>query len=240
MKPKDYPCEVLEEKINSTNVSIIGVSHDPDFMLEHESFFKEKISQSDAILLEHEPYFKDGFFNEIGRIAYSQGKRVYNADPMSKATGRLDKIQGVLGFGLALSAGMLGELYALPVGLYFFLGSLGGTVLRYMSAGFLAMKKSTVPDPKNYYDILLYGETDYRNVMIAEGIDKISSEIKDVKKLACMHGAAHTRPIKAYLKNPALRKAKRLLYKITYDLDSEKKVREYTPKDMGWLLSRKF
>lgn len=240
MKPKNYPCEVLEEKINSTSVSIIGISHDPDFMFEHESFFKEKISQSDAILLECEPYFRDGFFNEIGRIAYSQGKKVYNADPMSKATGRLDLIQGGLGFGLALSAGLLGELYAIPVGLYFFLGSLSGAIVRYMPAGLLAVKKSTAPDPKNYYDILFYGETDYRNVMIAEGIDKISSEIKDVKKLACMHGAAHTRPVKAYLKNPALRKTKKLLYKVTYNLDSETKVREYTPDDMGWLLSKKF
>lgn len=154
MKPKDYPCEVLEEKVNSTNVSIIGISHDPDFMFEYESFFKEKISQSDAILLECEPYFKDGFFNEIGRLAYSQGKRVYNADPMSKATSRLDRIQRGLGFGLALSACLLGELYVLPVGLYFFLGSFSGTVLRYMPAGLLAIKKSTAPDPKNYYDIL--------------------------------------------------------------------------------------
>lgn len=127
-----------------------------------------------------------------------------------------------------------------PQDYIFFLGSFSGAVLRYIPAGFLAMKKSTAPDPKNYYDILFYGETDYRNVMIAEGIDKISSEIKDVKNLACMHGAAHTRPIKAYLKNPTLRKTKKLLYKITYDLASETKVREYTPDELGWLLSKKF
>lgn len=120
MKPKNYPCEVLEEKINSTNVSIIGISHDPDFMFEHKNFFKEKIKQSDAILLECEPCLQDGFFNEIGRLAYSHGKRVYNADPMTKATSRLDKIQRGLGLGLALSADLLGQAYAIPAGLYFF------------------------------------------------------------------------------------------------------------------------
>ncbi|MBM3199820.1 hypothetical protein FJZ53_02695 [Candidatus Woesearchaeota archaeon] len=240
MKPKDYPCKVLEERINSTNVSIIGVSHDPSFFFQHREFLEEKIRQADALVLECEPYFPDGFFDQVGNIAYSQKKRVYHADPMNKFTQKIDKIQGGSGLGLAVSSILTGQTYALPLGLYFFLGNLFGGVVRYIPSGILAATKGTDPDPNNYYDILFYGETDYRNVMIAEGITKISSEINDVKSLACIHGAAHTRPVKVYLKNPNLRKAKKLLYSMTYGLKSEKKVREYTPDEKGWMLTKKF
>lgn len=86
----------------------------------------------------------------------------------------------------------------------------------------------------------MYGDTDYRNLMIAHGIEKICTETKNIKKLACFHGEAHSKPIRTYLRNPTLRKIKRLLYKPTYELVSKTEVREYTPTYDGWMLSNLF
>lgn len=254
MKPKDYPHSVLEEKVNSTEVSIVGVSHDYDFLCDYKQFLEEKITESDAIMIEgtsgkfeglpgeeEEVYTwqYDSFFGPISNIAHSQKKRVYQADPSTPTSFAMDMGQALFGAYTACVTSF-NSLYALPIGVYLFSGSLIGTILRYLPLTFSQHKQGKkFLNVRNSYEWLLYGDTDHRNLKIAEGIDKVCSKVKDVKKLACFHGDAHSKPIRVYLKNPLLRRIKKTLYLPTYRLVEESKVREFTPTGKGWKLTRK-
>ncbi|MDP2909013.1 MAG: hypothetical protein Q8N77_04380 [Nanoarchaeota archaeon] len=179
---QDYPCSTLEEKINSTDVSIIGVAHVKEFFKRHENFFYDKISCSDAIMLEQPvggEFYDSKFFGELGMIAHKQKKRVYQADPVNTPSFCTDFMQGGLGFILISSFDVQAAL-----GLYLFLGSIPGSGIRY----WLTTEKNDATGDftkiKNGYEFLMYGDTDYRNLMIAHGIEKICTETKNIKKLA--------------------------------------------------------
>ena len=49
---KQYPFPAIERKINNKDVSIIGVKHIPKFFYENENFFKNIITNHDAVILE--------------------------------------------------------------------------------------------------------------------------------------------------------------------------------------------
>ncbi len=243
MKPKDYPYELLEEKVKNTSVRIVSVAHTLDFFLEHKHFLDNQIKESDAIMLEGNYYTLEecySLFRNLGDIARRENKKVYQADPRTKKTGCLDFLQTGLGLYMALSTKLLDHSYGVPLGLYLLSGSLVGMLIRHIPRVISDIKKNKPVSVSNNYEALLYGETDYANIMIAEGVSKIISSIKDVKKLACFHGQAHSKPIQVYLRYPAFRKFKRLLYLPTYDYVSNRKVREYTPINEGWELSKKF
>lgn len=126
---QDYPCSTLEEKINSTDVSIIGVAHVKEFFKRYENFFYDKISCSDAIVLEQPvggEFYDSKFFNELGMIAHKQKKKVYQADPVNTPSFCTDFMQGGLGFILISSFDIRTAL-----GLYLFLGSIPGSSIRY-------------------------------------------------------------------------------------------------------------
>jgi len=249
MKHKDYPGSVLEEKVNSVDVKIIGVDHEYDFLKKHYSFFEEKISESDAIMLEQViggDFWDSDFFGGggLGGIAHSQRKKVYQADPNTPLSLFVGfPVQTALGAALAGYSifnmydieKILPNLVNLGIGLYSFAGGLFGFCMR--------AKIKYEKYGEAFYgldDLLLYGQIDFRNVMIAEGIDKICHEIPEIKKLSCFHGDAHSHHIKTYLKNSKLRNIKKILY-TPYWLLSHKKVREYTPVGSycyDWQLSK--
>lgn len=83
MKVMDYPYPPIRDNVNGKDISILGVTHFPEFFKEHEPFFEEFISQQDALLLEESyvDFQEDDFFGKIGNIAKSQKKRIYQADP---------------------------------------------------------------------------------------------------------------------------------------------------------------
>ena len=93
-------------------------------------------------------------------------------------------------------------------------------------------------------DVLTYGNYDYRNIKIAEGIEKICEKSNDVKNLAVIHGAFHTEHIEAYLSRKNLR-LKKLAY-FPHEAIGKTKVREYSPKEKThpdkyeWELVREF
>lgn len=59
---------------------------------------------------------------------------------------------------------------------------------------------------------LLHGGQDYRDVVLAEGMDVLAKKFSKPKKVAVMYGAAHFIGLKHYLENPNLRATKRKLY----------------------------
>ncbi|MDP2908572.1 MAG: hypothetical protein Q8N77_02080 [Nanoarchaeota archaeon] len=225
-------------------MKIVGVEHNPEFFDKHQQFLEKMITQSDAVMLEgitNGHFWQDigGFSGSLSDIACSQQKKIYQADPRTMKTTYIDAAQTAVGLYFMFSPGELSPLYTLPLALYLTSGTLLGIILRYSPKAIASLKKGTEMSISNNYETLLYGETDYANVMIAKGISKISQKSKNVKKLVCFHGEAHSKPIHAYLKHPAFRKFKQLLYLPTYEPFSETKVREYTSTSEGmWRLSR--
>ncbi len=59
----------------------------------------------------------------------------------------------------------------------------------------------------------LYNLTDYRDAVVAEGINKLSQSFSKKMKAALVFGAAHIDGIKYYLDNPVVRMAKLKIYK---------------------------
>jgi len=241
---KDCPSPPIKEKINDKDVSIVGVRHLPEFFLKYKIFFENLVSKHDAIVLEEsiEDFWEHPFFGKIADIAYAQKKRVYQADPTNLPCEILDATSFGGGLYLIIDAvnkpkreisrrDFLKRIGIAGIGAFLLFGSLPGMVVR------------KVIDEEILYsygidDLLSYGNTDYRNIKIAEGIEKICYKVSDLKKIVAFHGASHSKHIEAYLKNPALR-AKKLAY-LLHEAISRKKVREYIPAKEGWVLSRTF
>lgn len=237
---KDYPIPILEERINSVNVSIVGVEHTPKFSEEHFKFFEDKIKNSDAVVLEQPlggDFWESDFFGDLGCIASWYNKKVYQSDPQKVLPTLIDLAQGTAGIYLMIKGALINNygyqgIIEAMLGSYMFLGSFTGKIMR------VNAKQDT---GLNYGldDLLLYGYTDYRDIKIAEGIKKICHKVKGLKKISCFHGQAHSRPVQNYIRHPILRNTKKIAY-LPYSLISETKVREYTYVDpmTEWALTR--
>jgi len=86
--------------------------------------------------------------------------------------------------------------------------------------------------------MISYGITDYRNIGIAEGLERLCNEVNNIKKVCAIYGAGHAETVHKYLMSPILRK-KHLIY-LPYDFMFDAKIREYLPDKDGWTLSRTF
>lgn len=86
-------------------------------------------------------------------------------------------------------------------------------------------------------DALSYGLMDFRNLIIAEGIEKLA-KIEDGKMVA-IHGDAHSDPIDFYLTNPIARK-KRLAY-FPYEQIATAGIKKFVyTRRTGWALEERF
>lgn len=95
---------------------------------------------------------------------------------------------------------------------------------------------SEMSDPTFDYQL-----NDYRDVVIAEGIDMISRSLTTKKKASLLFGAHHLKGIRYYLDHPDIRRAKLALYK-PFREKAEPKLRAYhfelekqvTEQDARW------
>ena len=125
-----------------------------------------------------------------------------------------------------------------------FLKRLGKAAFGLSLIGGFAPAKSvllnTFPSTLSYGldDKLELGVCDYRNIVTADGIDRLCKEASCPEKLVLIYGAGHHAPIYEYLKDSNKRR-KRLAY-LPQELVGNTKVREYNPTKSGWQLTRAF
>lgn len=233
----EYPYPPIKHRVNDKDVSIIGVAHTDPFFEEHEDFFRKVIDDHDALILEaYGSGAIDDFFWQLAYIAGEKGKNVYNVDPDN----RFVRFGELILVGLAtayffhlaydfnerikngskkmsrrnfLKRTLIGCLAGSKI-----LGSLGATCRGLINEDLLL--------EHGWDDILMYGELDYRNVKIAEGIRKVCDEATDISSIAAIHGMGHSKGIEAYLMNPDLMK-KKYAY-LPYDLLGSG-IRKYEP-----------
>ncbi len=248
----------LEEKVASKSVKIVcDVKHTKDFFRKHHRFFKGVIAESDAVMLEQPSinfWEEEDFFGPVGEIAYSQNKRVYQADPITFLSYIMDL--GVFGVGLHLLVSYLltplilrkrkpkqeitRREFLKKLGKKLGIGALGSSLVVGSPVGQGVSEHCLPKKVLTEYgaeDMLTYGNCDYRNIVIAEGIEKVCSCVADLNSLVVIGGYGHTGDVSTYLRNPSLR-VKRPLY-FPFSLVSNTRTREYTPSQNGWVLTRK-
>jgi hypothetical protein len=247
-KYNQYP--VLTETINNTKVSIAGVEHDRRFFKRNRERFKTFVQENDAIvmeqLIEGEFWEHPQFFARVARIAHSQGKPIYNIDPITPTLDDIDIAQSYAAPGVLVATAALAlqraakrkfsrrhflKLSGITALLSpFVLGSDAGVDLR------ADIDEESVTQ-HGLDDTLSYGAIDYRNLVIADETDKLC-QLPEIKKIGLIHGAYHYGSIQGYLLSPTLRK-KRLLY-FPFDLVSKTKIRKYVPDGKNWKLETSF
>ncbi|OGM03301.1 hypothetical protein A3K72_03480 [Candidatus Woesearchaeota archaeon RBG_13_36_6] len=244
-----YPYPPIRETINGKDVSITGVVHSKEFFERYKPFFEEIIFQHDIIILEGvwgtEFWGDYDFYRLIGTIAYSKNKRIYQVDPVNLPVSLIDYAQCFIGLRLILLGlpktrseisrkeflKLLGGLAIKGFGTSLVFGSLPGIWLRGLMSKEILIEYGVD-------DLLTYGKTDFKNLMVAHGIDRICYEIDEFTSLVSLHGYTHYETVDAYLRNPVLRE-KRFVY-LPYDLVGERNIREYVPYENGWVKEREF
>ena len=193
-------------------------------------------------------FWEAPFYKEIAKLAHSQDKRVYQADPASQIAHTADLILGLAGLTMFLNVSppkrdrkpqtatrreLLKKAAKIAVGASLASGSMTGDYLKGKIFGI----KSWL----NYGadDLLSYGNVEFRSLTIARGTERLCRQADEkVRSVALLHGAAHSEQIQAYIDHRILRGVKGALY-LPYWLASDTSVREYEPRSNGWELSRR-
>ncbi len=244
----DYKYPRIPVTVNGKELAIWGVEHTREFFNCFKSLFEEFIGNNDCVVLEQpvgaDFWETDFFFGDIGELVREQGKKMYQVDPVTWGNLLLDLVTIGIGGRLVYKGakgskspekisrrGFLKRLGQLAIGVPLVWGSWPTRLLQdYLT---IAISVSYGVD-----DQLGYGTDDYRNIVIAEELDRICREVESVRKIGSIHGAAHSEAVYQYLISPEKR-FKRLAY-LPHDILGNTKIREYTPTDKGWELSRSF
>jgi hypothetical protein len=238
-----YPYERFEQKVQGKNINLIGVSHCEEFFKQNEEFFRETVKNNDALIFEVGRYsFPDynDFFGMIGRLSKQDKKPVYLLDPNNICLGGVDLLVGIGGinYGIVnfISAlkdrkkigrrKFLKKMLVTGLGLYAASGTIPGNLFR-----------DLVYESKENPDFITLGNCDYRNIVIAENLERLSS-LTENKDYAFFIGKFHLNPVNFYLKNPGWRNKRKLYYPA--DLICDSKIHEYQTEDNQWILKRSF
>lgn len=242
----DYIYPIMSETINKKELTILSVKHDKLFFYQHKPFFESFVRANDAIVLEQTvggDFWQSDFFGSIGELVKKEGKKIYQVDPVGWGNVLYDLGTGLVGTYLCVSAmtlksqkeikrrDFLKKMVQLSAGISLVAGSLPTKVIE-------IDLDPNVPLSYGLDDELGYGVHDYRNIVIASGLDRICHEVEDLNKIGSIHGAGHSKGIYEYLLSPKKRQ-KRLAY-LPHDLLGNTKIREYIPTSSGWKLSRTF
>lgn len=249
--------EIIQKKIKNSNVEIIGVWHAKRFFNEQQEFYERKINESSGIVLEQSiggEFWECEFFDKLGEIAYKKKIPIYQADPINEVAlidyhHSLTSVFGGILMGIGfyknarkmISKKITRKEFFKNAGLNFS----GASIFCGSFWPYAYLKNELEQSPE--IDVLVYGQTDWRNIKIAEGINKIC-EKENLEKITAFHGEFHTKSIGFYLDNPEIRKIKDILY-APLNICGIKGIRKYVPEkiredlkkyNQGWKLEKVF
>ena len=213
------PPVILEERVDSLRVKLIGIQHGNGYYEEYHQQLEPEIIDAPALLLEGPMDSKNVFYDTVKDLAAKKNTPVYIVDYSSDVLFHLDMVQGIIG-GLLSTHALQCLINPEQSTRRHFLrqlakGLTGGLLVNGSFLGSSFFHKHA-PIERSFDDLLAYGLIiDYRNIVIADNLVRLSNvmDIED-RVIPFFIGSAHLPGIHTYLHHPDLRRAKRLLYPI--------------------------
>ena len=226
-----YPFPLKTEKVNNNNFELIGVEHTPEFYRRHDSFFEEKIQNSELVILEANLFLEskeeNSFYSFIANQAEKNNLPIYTLDSTENVAA-LESSQMYLGFALALLANT-GLKFSRRKVLSALLGmvslDLMISVAPIGAIRELGQKENIEMDNIISYSTML----DYRDILCASNLEKLERRVKSQKPIPYFIGAGHINGIQMYLRSNTLRK-KRILYALQDEI-IDTTIKKYVKKD---------
>src|SRR3989338_5996221 len=188
MSPQ-YPYPVLIERINGKDLTIVGVTHTPEFYIEHRPFFEGIVKEHDTLVLEQSiigqsdiSFTRSPFFSNFGDLARAQNKSIYQVDPLTYIAITADLALTLLG-SLTIASGLTSPKKDQGVSRRDFLkragkiglglSLLGGSIMGISLTEAIAGEDVIIKYDYGWDDVLLYGLNYYRNIIIAQGLERL-------------------------------------------------------------------
>jgi hypothetical protein len=244
--------KIVDVKVNEVNYKLMGVEHRLEYLSTYYPLFYSLIKNSDAVVLENYEKKLD-FWSGIRILCKELNKDIYVVDPAATDNGTyhvaFDTVAAFFYYYLLCLSPLLldkqiktsrrkflsislSQLFFFPL----FLGS-------YFGSWSAALIDREAPFTYGIDDKISYGSFDYRNIKIANHLEKLSKilEPKPKNYMLVIYGATHTGPIEYYLKNPEERKRKEFIYDSTliFPAISNTSILHYKCKNDEWELIEK-
>jgi|SRR3989338_4825168 len=253
----EYPYPVIDRVANGRNISIMGALHTREFFEWHSEYFGREIENADALVIEQSfidpnqgsenesllideieelDFTDDEFFGRIAKIAHENQIPIFIIDPFTEEIYNADHY--IFAYAAMLTAfsgvDLIKRLAKEDITRRRFFADmlLGAAGLSLAGGSFPGVHyreeiNEEALQEHGIDDLFFYGATDFRNIKIAEGLDRISNQVTGINNILSIHGAHHYKQIDAYLLNPELR-VRILAYPIYNELGNIN-IREYRP-----------
>lgn len=229
----EYPYFVRDERIGTLNLRVIGVEHTSEFLEEHEEYFREELDRAGHLFLEG-GLETNTFYQSLANMADGQHGIIYVPDDSSNIGHLLhDMTMSATGFQLVtrslenpISRRNFFRKGLMAVGGLYLLTSLGG-IRENILQGFFLGPEGTL-DNMLAYDCVV----DLRNMVTAENFARAEKDLGIRGNATYFVGVGHVNGLRAYIRNPELRK-KRVLY-LPQELFTDSKIKVYQKIDGDW------
>ena len=231
---KDSDFLILENIVEAKDSNLargggVAVSSDGMFFLEVERMVR-KYGKG---LVTTDPYYGDGTQEKEHKDSMEGRERlVKDARVLAGVTGAIASVGG----GGLVAASVLEKLSKnnMPVGesrvsrrdFLKFSAAGAGALLSHKVAGGVSAEDKNYGNPNTGDPSFDYQLNDYRDVVIAEGIDMMSRSFTRKRKVSLLFGAHHLKGIRYYLDHPDIRRAKMALYE-PFQQVADPKLRAY-------------
>lgn len=240
--------KVVPVKNNNLEFRLVEVEHTKSYFNKYKVFFNKEVNEAGALCIEGSDTLNHEFVKPIMDLAKEKQIAVYFPDRTDSKHWLMDMVQLLIGLGIIsrgciiplMNSYLKNEKSSRRQFLKRILAGISGAYLTYgtfMGPG--PVINSTINKDIKIDDLLIYGTIDdYRNLLNAENLDRLSTEINLEKPISCFYGYLHPKGIYTYLTNPKLRK-KRVVY-LPQDLLTNTNIRRYEFIDNSWKMVKEF
>jgi hypothetical protein len=198
------------------------------------------------------------FFNMMKYLAENYNKPIVSADPLTLAVdeklvdreifiskAKIFLAMEAAGLGMAIDSKRFksGSSPATSkksvLGRRAFVGLMGGVMAASGASALITNENNNhrLQRADNKLGILIHNLLDYRNVVVAEGLDRLTRDSNIKEPIVVVYGDYHRREIRFYLEHPKERKVKRNTYK-PYDQLAEPRMKKFNfdQQNKSWLI----